>query len=179
MRKLIFLLPLLLTLNLTSCSSDGEMNNEDIVDNENSEDSEDNEDSWRIINIVGKWHLDYTLETNHDGTHVGTEERIESTEYNYIDYEFKDDNTFIKTIVEGESEEDAQTTILKGEYLAHYPEEYTGKWLELEYENGDSRERRIELNDSSTRLVIDLGTTTVNCGCSENKYDYEQIFLLQ
>lgn len=183
MKKIILYLPLFLVLNFSfsSCSTEettesGETDNSE--DNLNPIDPDPDEDAWRIIDIVGNWHLEYTFETNHDGIHVGTTRKIYSTEYNYVKYEFKEDNTFLETTAEGESSDDVEVTIRKGSYIAHYPERYSGKWLELRYENGDWDDSKFELNSDGTQIKIDRGTTTVICNCSENKYDYEDVFFL-
>jgi len=178
MKKVLFYLSIFFCFNLIACSSEENIDSNEGQDLSDDINSEENDDSWRKIDIVGKWHLEYIIETNHDGIHVGSKEIIESTEYNYVDYEFKSDNTFIKTISEGESSNDVEVSVLKGTYDARKPENYSGDWLELRYEDGDWSDKEFEFNHDKTEMKIDIGTTTVNCGCSDNKYDYEEVYIL-
>lgn len=170
MKKYLFYLSLIFCLCTFSCSNEGDIETEE---------TEENPNSWRIIEVVGKWQLDYTLETNHDGIHVGTEKRLEATEYNYIKYEFNEDNSFTKITVEGDSSENAETKTEYGEYIAHYPEDRDGKWIDFKFENGDLVQRRMDINQRGTNLIIDLGSTTINCNCSHYIYDYEEIYNLE
>lgn len=182
MRKLILLLSVIYGLSFVSCSTD-EVNvseeKEDFHEDIDPINPEAEDDSWRIINIAGKWQLDYIKETNHDGIHVGTTKYIESTDYNYVEYDFKENKTFIETTVMGTSSEDVEFSIRKGTYKAHIPKNMIRKYLELRYENGDWDDSEFEFNYNKTQIKIDAGTTTdMNCGCSENKYDYEEVYSL-
>ena len=141
-------------------------------------DESKDEDSWDyLIDIAGKWRLDYTIETNHDGIHVGTEKRIDATEYDYTEYVFKEDNTFIETISQGESSENVEVSIREGTYKAGFPPGYTSKYLELRYEDGDWASKAIELNSDKTTMKVDAGGyVDMDCGCSEDHWEYDEYY---
>ena len=184
MKKYFLVLPLFLVLSFISCSTEEDIEFEDIEfediekEDPNVVDPDTDEDGWTITDVVGKWRLDYTIERNHNGIHVGTVKEIDATEYNYVEFEFKEDNSFVETIAEGESPEDVEISKREGTYKAGWPNRYRDLMLELRYENGDWWRRKFEFNYNWTSIKIHKGRTTKrNCGCSNHIWEYEEVYI--